>query len=330
MKGILRLAIVLLLFAALGAMQAGCAMAAGGGPQLGSKGHGSGIDKSGDKVLQQMIADLVPKFQQGEFADPKTGQLLRYSLFIPADMKAGEKYPLVLFMADASTAGEYPKLPLVQGYGALVWATEAAQKKNPCFVLAPQFSGVAVNDAYERTAEVDTLMPLLEKLIGEHNIDQRRIYATGQSMGGMIAMYLNITYPEAFAASFFVDCHWDSDKFQELVKQNFIFTAAGDKGKSFAEIEPIEEAARKCDRSYTYTSWSARLPQAEQDAQAATMLAKGAPINIFNFEAGTVLPADGKGSEHMYSFDYAYRLTPARDWLFKYSKEEDWIKAEKN
>lgn len=328
MKRIWQFSTVLLIFAALALMQAGNTCAAGG-PELGSKSKGSPIDKSGDKVLQKMIADLVPKFQQGEFADPKTGQLLRYSLFRPANMKAGEKYPLVLFMADASTAGDYPQLPLVQGYGALVWATEAAQKKNPCFVLVPQFSGVAVNDAYERTAEVDTLIPLVEKLADEYAIDQRRIYATGQSMGGMISMYLNIAYPEAIAASFFVDCHWDSSKFQELVKQNFIFTAAGDKGKAFAEIEPIEDAARKCGRSYTYTSWSAKLPQEEQDAQANVMLEKGAPINIFNFEPGTVLPEDGKGSEHMYSFDYAYRLTPAREWLFKYSKAEDWIKAEK-
>ncbi len=50
------------------------------------------------------------------------------------------------------------------------------------------------------------------------------------------------------------------------------------------------------------------------------MLAKGAPVNIINFTPKSVLPEDGKGSEHMYSFDYAYRLTPVRQWLFSQHK----------
>ena len=36
---------------------------------------------------------------------------------------------------------------------------------------------------------------------------------------------------------------------------------------------------------------------------------------------GTVLPEDEKGMEHMASFDYAYKLTPVRDWLFEQSKQ---------
>ena len=72
---------------------------------------------------------------------------------------------------------------------------------------------------------------------------------------------------------------------------------------------------------YEYIEFSAKLPQEQQDKLAAEELAKGAPINIINFESKTVLPDDGKGSEHMYSFDYAYRLTPVREWLFQQSKQ---------
>ena len=35
----------------------------------------------------------------------------------------------------------------------------------------------------------------------------------------------------------------------------------------------------------------------------------------------TAPPEDGKGMEHMASFDYAYKLTPVRDWLFEQSKQ---------
>lgn len=287
-----------------------------GGPQLGTPGGGPVIDKSGDSILQAMIRKELPEFRQLEFKDPVTGKTLHYSLFTPKGTKSGVKYPLVLFMADASTPGKDLTLPLTQGYGALVWATDKWQESNPCFVLVPQYSGVAVNDAYEHTDEVDIVMRLVKETARRSDVDNSRLYTTGQSMGGMISMYYNVTYPDVFAASIFVDCHWDSATFPELVKHRFAFITAGKAGT----FGSLEEAARQAGVKYEYAEWSARLPQKEQDRLARELLAKGAPINIINFESKTVLPSSGKGSEHMYSFDYAYRLTPVREWLFKQSK----------
>lgn len=287
-----------------------------GGPQLGTPGGGPVIDKSGDSVLQAMIKAEVPEFKQLVYEDSVTGKSLHYNLFIPRNMEAGKEYPLVLFMADASTPGTDVTRPLTQGYGALVWATGEWQAKHPCYVLVPQYSGVAVNDAYEHTDEVDMVMRLVKKTANERNIDRDRLYTTGQSMGGMISMYFNVTYPDVFAASIFVDCHWDSATFPELVKHKFTFITAGKAGT----FDALETAAKEAGVRYEYEEWSARLPQQEQDRLASEELAKGAPINIINFASKTVLPADGKGSEHMYSFDYAYRLTPVREWLFRQSR----------
>lgn len=292
-----------------------------GGPQLGSPGGGPVIDKTGDSTLQAMIKAEVPQFKQLEYKDISTGKTLKYNLYTPQGDSIDHKYPLVLFMADASTPGESYTTPLTQGYGALVWATEEWQKEHPCYVLVPQFSGVAVNDAYEHTDEVNMVIRLLNKLVDDNeNIDCTRLYTTGQSMGGMISMYYNITYPEIFAASIFVDCHWDTTKFDELAKHKFTYVTAGKSGKSFADIQALEEAADKDGIKYEYAEWSAKLPQVEQDSLAAALLEKGAPVNIINFTPKSVLPADGKGSEHMYSFDYAYKLTPVREWLFEQSK----------
>ncbi|MDE6757432.1 MAG: hypothetical protein K2J66_09900 [Muribaculaceae bacterium] len=287
-----------------------------GGPQLGTPGGGPVIDKSGDAVLQAMIKAEVPEFKQLEYKDTKTGKTISYNLFSPKNADSTKKYPLVLFMADASTPGTDVTRPLTQGYGALVWATDKWQAENPCYVLVPQYSGVAVNDAYEHTDEVDMVIRLVDDVAKNNNVDRNRLYTTGQSMGGMISMYYNVTYPDMFAASIFVDCHWDSATFPELVKHKFTFITAGKAGSFGA----LEEAADKAGVKYEYEEWSARLPQEQQDSLAAAELAKGAPINIINFESKTVLPADGKGSEHMYSFDYAYRLTPVREWLFRQSK----------
>lgn len=134
-----------------------------GGPQLGTPGGGPVIDKSGDATLQAMIKSEVPQFKQLVFKDSETGKEMKYNLFAPKNIEAGKKYPLVLFMADASTPGDDYTTPLTQGYGALVWATDEWQAKNPCYVLVPQFSGVAVNDAYEHTDEADIVIRMLSQ-----------------------------------------------------------------------------------------------------------------------------------------------------------------------
>ena len=303
---------------------AGCGnSAASGGPQLGAAARGPMIDKSGDASLQAMISEIVPKFAQGQF---QAGDIImNYNLFVPEKQEPGKKYPLVMFMADASTPGRDVKSPLLQGYGALVWATLEAQKANPCYVLVPQFSGVAVNDAYERTPEVAASLQLLKKVVSENAVDPLRLYSTGQSMGGMISMLYDIANPGIFAASMFVDCHWDTAQFDKLVETPFIFFYAGENGKAYKMKEPIENAARKMDRGYTWSEWSARLPLAQQDQLASTMLSKGQPINIIGFENGTVLPENFQGSEHMYSFDHAYQIAPAREWLFKQSLKKSGL-----
>lgn len=291
-----------------------------GGPQLGTPGGGPVIDKTGDATLQAMIKAEVPEFSQLEYTDAQTGKTMKYNLYSPKNADNSRKYPLVLFMADASTPGESYTTPLTQGYGALVWATPEWQNANPCYVLVPQFSGVAVNDAYEHTDEVDMVIRLLQNVATDKNVDTDRLYTTGQSMGGMISMYYNITYPDVFAASLFVDCHWDTDRFDELARHKFTYVTAGKSGKSFAGIQALEEAADKDGVKFEYATWSAKLPQAEQDSLATAMLSKGAPVNIINFTPKSVLPDDGKGSEHMYSFDYAYKLTPVLEWLFRQTK----------
>lgn len=287
-----------------------------GGPQLGQPGGGPAIDKSGDAALQSMIKDVMPNFKQLEYTDSETGKSMMYNLYSPRNIEKGKTYPLVLFMADASTPGTDVTRPLTQGYGALVWATDQWQSEHPCYVLVPQYSGVAVNDAYEHTDEVDMVARLVRKITSQNQIDKNRLYTTGQSMGGMISMYYNSAYPDLFAASIFVDCHWDSATFPELVKHKFVFITAGKAGT----FDALEKAAQNAGIKYEYTDFSAKLPQAEQDSLASAALAKGTPITIINFTSKSVLPADGKGSEHMYSFDYAYRLTPVREWLFRQRK----------
>lgn len=294
---------------------AGCAAAKTGDPQLGDVSKGPGIDKSEDATLRKLIAEAAPAFIQNTDAD--TG--MTYNLFIPKNMEKGKTYPLVMFMADASTSGLPAAAPLSRAYGALVFASSESQAKNPCFVLVPQFSGAAVNDAYEKTPEVESALKSLENVVANNPIDKNRLYATGQSMGGMIAMYYNATRPDLFAASMYVDCHWDPSTMDALVKRPFVFVYAGNKSAGEKTNDLIQEACRKVGVGYAWMEWSAELPIERQDQLAATLLEKGNPVNLVGFESGTVSSESGAGNERMHSFDFAYRIAPLRDWLFAHS-----------
>lgn len=93
-----------------------------GGPQIGGPGMGGSHRPSPSPELQALIDETVPSFKQYVFVNEK-GDSLQYNLFTPKNIEPDKQYPLVLFMADASTPGPDPLTPLIQGYGGLVWAT---------------------------------------------------------------------------------------------------------------------------------------------------------------------------------------------------------------
>ncbi len=106
----------------------------------------------------------------------------------------------------------------------------------------------------------------------------------------------------------------------------FAYVAAGgDPGGSGGE-QQLEELLSEQEAPYGHAEWSARLPESEQDKLAAKLLKEGYERNFVLFEGNTVLTEAqasqpiGPGEVHMASFDYAYRLSPIREWLFQQSK----------
>ena len=78
-------------------------------------------------------------------------------------------------------------------------------KNNPSFFLVIGFteSGNDVTDAGSQAAQI---VNIIDEVAAKYNIDTKRLYLTGQSMGGIIDFSLNYTYPEKFAATVFVGC----------------------------------------------------------------------------------------------------------------------------
>ena len=300
----------------------------GGGPNGerggGRMGGGGQTDKSSDAQLQTMIAEVAPKFQLLTYEDAQTGTTLQYQLYVPEDYDDSESYPLIQFIPDSSVVGRGTDAVLTQGWGGLIWATEAEQAKHASFVLVPVFTETIVDDSFNHSGQIEVGMRLIQSLMEQYSIDEDRVYTTGQSMGGMTSFYLNVTYPDLFAASLFVGSQWDNSILNVLEDDRFFYIVSAGDPKASVGQAGLMEVFDGDGAAYSHGEWSAQDDADTQNAAVMALLTEGNSANFVTFELGTTLAegqtSGGGAGEHMTSFDYAYRIEAVRDWLFEQVK----------
>ena len=261
-----------------------------GGPGNGQRGgmrggNGGGVDKTSDSELQSMIADVAPQFQLMTYEED--GETLQYYLYVPADYDPENTYPLIQFIPDSSVVGRDAEYVLTQGWGGLIWATEAEQEKHPSFVVVPVFTETVVDDSFNHSSQIDLAVNLLRSLMEEYSIDTDRIYTTGQSMGGMTSFYPRAALVGFFTAYLFVGSQWDVDVLSGLEGGRFFYiVSAGDPKASAGQAELLAKFDAD-GAAYSTAEWSARAE--DQDALVAAMLEEGNDANFVTFTAGTTL-----------------------------------------
>ncbi|NVF10369.1 prolyl oligopeptidase family serine peptidase, partial [Escherichia coli] len=82
---------------------------------------------------------------------------------------------------------------------------------------------------------------LVQHLIKKHKIDPERIYVTGQSGGCMLAIAMNIKYPDFFTASYLVAGKWDAEQVAPIAKNKLWFMASEDDEGAFPSFNTITE-----------------------------------------------------------------------------------------
>ena len=262
---------------------------------------------------------VVDGFQQLEYKDPQTGKLLKYNLFIPKNYDSRKTYPMVLFIHDAGVNSTETKTTLIQGLGAVIWATPSEQAKHECFVLAPQYDGIMVNDQSEASKDLDIAVHLITDLENRYTIDKNRLYTTGQSMGCMSSIALNLKYPDLFAASLLVAGQWDPAKVPLMAKDNlWIIVSEGDL-KAFPGMNAITETLEKAGAKISRATWSGLCTPTEFKTEVDNMVAEGNNVKYTVLRKGTVVPEgmrDDGGSNHICTWRIAYTIEGVRDWLF--------------
>lgn len=272
-----------------------------------------------DPEIVSVIEEGSSKFEQFTYEDEETGISLEYSLYIPENYDENEKYPMIMYIPDASGASKTAQEIVEQYYGANIWVTDEEQAKHASFVLVPAYPTIAVDDDWNTTDDIEATVNLINSLTEHYSIDTDRLYTTGQSMGCMTSLYLNSKYPDLFAASLFVSGQWDSSVLEPLTEKKFFYiTAAGDSKASGGQDE-VMELLDAANVKYSFGTWDAQDSEENQSAAAQELIAEGNNANFIRFEEGTVL-TDGQEMEHNASFNYGYKISAVRDWLFEQTK----------
>ena len=268
---------------------------------------------------------IVENFKQFVYKDPKTGTSVKYNLYIPKNYDKNKKYPLVLFMHDKGVLSEDMKTALFQGNGATSFAAPEEQARHEAFVLAPQYSRQVVDDNGDITSDLDATVNLIrDYLISKYSINEKKLYATGQSMGGMMAIVMNYKYPELFAASYLVACQWNPKEVSTMAKNNLWITVSTGDEKAYPGMNAITSELIKRGATVAKDNWRADYTDAQFLEGARKVIAQKSNIKYTTLEKGTnpYLPKDANpGLEHSGTWKVAYNIPGIKDWMFLQSKQ---------
>ena len=225
-----------------------------------------------------------------------SGDSLNYRLLRPEVEQDGKKYPLVIFLHGAGERGSDNEKQLF--HGSQMWLNPVNRENYPAFVLFPQCpeSGYWAYVNRPSSFEADkmpietpispvfvVLKELLDSYLTMPQVDKKRIYVIGLSMGAMGTYDLAIRYPELFAAAIPICGTVNADRLKAAKKVKFrIFHGDAD------NVVPV--------------SGSRRAYKALKSA--------GADVEYFEFP--------GVGHE---SWKLAFELPDFMKWLFFQKKE---------
>jgi len=153
-------------------------------------------------------------YEKGEFVSQKSGEKMLYRYLVPENPQQGKKYPLVIFLHGSGERGNDNQAQLFHGSGQFL--NPVNREKYPAYVLFPQCPE-GVPGAYMPRLEtlvpkdmpldppqapiVTLLLELIDSYIARPDVDPRRVYIMGISMGGIATSDIVARYPQKFAAA---------------------------------------------------------------------------------------------------------------------------------
>lgn len=164
----------------------------------------------------QKIEESVLQAYQARTFRFNTDQVLPYRILYPENYDRSKKYPLILVLHGAGERGDDNEKQLV--HGSRLFLQSENRSQFPAIVVFPQ----CPSNSFWATSSIDrtknpiefrfnydsvpnwpqaAALALVKKLIEEESVDNRRVYITGLSMGGMGTFEAVYRNPGFFAAA---------------------------------------------------------------------------------------------------------------------------------
>ena len=159
----------------------------------------------GRGILLLLLSGLAPAWGQkevpvvkalGKELQSRTTFLNPEFLLFPAEAKKGSQLPVLIYLHGAGGVGD--DLGKIRGQARRVVSGIRKFRKEPCLVVAPQC--LRITPAGRGTWIPEDLDVFLEHVKATLPVDEKRIYLTGNSMGGYGCWVWGGHRPEHFAA----------------------------------------------------------------------------------------------------------------------------------
>jgi glyoxylase-like metal-dependent hydrolase (beta-lactamase superfamily II) len=168
------------------------------------------FNKSKDSVksFNPEAAKIAPLFKSAIYNDGH-GNALPYRYFEPSlQSNSTAKLPVILYLHGENERGTDNEIQITSTECATIWAEPDHLARNPVYILAPQ---APAGSDWINEPVYSNVVRLLKQFIDSHpDIDSKRIYIVGFSMGGTGVWNMILKNPALFAAAMPISGNADS------------------------------------------------------------------------------------------------------------------------
>lgn len=144
--------------------------------------------------LCHLTAQDAPKAGFNDRVHKEGDKEYKYVLFVPQDYDKEKTYPVILFLHGLGESGTDGKKQATVGLGK---ALKEREKTFPAFVIFPQSAN---RNWTAKSDDAKRALAILDSVQKEFKIDEKRVYLTGLSMGGIGSWSLAAAFPDKWAA----------------------------------------------------------------------------------------------------------------------------------
>ncbi|MCC8091370.1 MAG: hypothetical protein LIO55_08335 [Oscillospiraceae bacterium] len=299
-------------------------------------------------------------FHATDCFDEATGELseldLPYALYVPEDYSEDGKYMLVLHIEDAGFLGTDPMIALCESQAPANFASDEMQAYaeqqgyDGIIVVIPQIWDDirTTRGGYTISCGVDATWQLMDYITDTYTaIDANRIYATGQSMGGMQVIAMAAQRDNYFAGILEMGCQWGTNYNKEVPNEGTVHYNIYDTDDPMITYELAENwfyavsddniLVTNCEGdSYSTSVWSEFAYLYYDIAGVEIPYATVSPLEQTDEEMSAVVEAlvaqenetgiywlSYTGGSHMLTWVYGHRIDASYYWLLSQTKESE-------